>query len=69
MTIGFDKRTKKLSLTKTGIELENQLSDIQKEKIKKILINTNENDINGFKKILFAMIDNEGKNIFQKLNE
>ena len=27
------------------------------------------NDISGFKKILFAMIDNEGKNIFNKLNE
>ena len=67
--VGDDKRTKNLILTQTGIELEKKLSNIQITKIRNILQNANENDINGFKKILFAMIDSEGKKIFNKLNE
>ena len=69
MTVGSDKRTKNLTLTKVGIELEKKLSNIQITKIRNILLNACENDINGFKKILFAMIDSEGKIIFNKLNE
>ena len=61
MTVGSDKRTKNLILTQTGIELEKKLSNIQITKIRNILQNANENDINGFKKILFAMIDSEEK--------
>ena len=61
MTVGSDKRTKKLTLTEKGIELEKKLSNIQITKIRNILQNANENDINGFKKILFAMIDSEEK--------
>ena len=61
MTVGSDKRTKNLTLTKVGIELEKKLSNIQITKIRNILQNANENDINGFKKILFAMIDSEEK--------
>ena len=63
MTVGSDKRTKNLTLTKVGIELEKKLSNIQITKIRNILQNANENDINGFKKILFAMIDSEEKKI------
>ena len=69
MTVGSDKRTKNLTLTKIGIELEKKLSNIQITKIRNILQKANENDINGFKKILFAMIDSEEKKIFNKLNE
>ena len=69
MTVGIDKRTKNLTLTQKGIELEKKLSSIQITKIRKILQNADENNINGFKKILFAMIDSEGKKIFNKLNE
>ena len=68
MTVGIDKRTKNLTLTQKGIELEKKLSNIQITKIRNILLNADENNINGFKKILFAMIDSEGKKIFNKLN-
>ena len=51
---GIDKRTKSLSLTEKGINLEKKLSNIQIEKIKSIIKNAEENDVNGFKKILYS---------------
>ena len=69
MSVGNDRRTKVLKLTKKGIELEKKLSKIQITKLKNLLQNINENDINSFKKILFTMIGSNGKNIFNKLNE
>ena len=68
VSTGEDKRTKNLSLTKKGYELENRLSTIQIRKIKKILINANEDDINGFKTILYEMIDDKNKIKFDNLN-
>ena len=68
MAVGNDKRTKNLTLTEKGIELEKKLSDIQIIKLRSILQNADSNDINGFKKILFSMIDSEDKKIFNKLN-
>ena len=65
---GEDKRTKNLSLTKLGIDLENQLSKIQIDNIKNIFRKIDESDINGFKKILYAMIDDENKKIFDEIN-
>ena len=65
---GEDKRTKNLSLTKLGIDLENQLSKIQINNIKNIFKKFDESDINGFKKILYAMIDDENKKIFDEIN-
>ena len=65
---GEDKRTKNLSLTKLGIDLENQLSKIQTNNIKNIFRKFDESDINGFKKILYAMIDDENKKIFNEIN-
>ena len=65
---GEDKRTKNLSLTKLGIDLENQLSKIQINNIKNIFKKFDESDINGFKKILYAMIDDENKKIFNEIN-
>ena len=62
MTTGSDKRTKNLTLTQKGIEIEKKLSNIQIIKIRKILENSDENEIYGFKKILFEMINTEGKN-------
>ena len=69
VSTGSDKRTKILSLTKNGLDLETELSTIQIKKIKKIINNFNEEDINGFKKILYEMIDVENKRTFQHLNE
>ena len=69
VSAGFDKRTKNLSLTTKGIKLEQQLSEIQIRNIKKIFNKLNEKDINGFKKILYSMIDNETQKTFNELNK
>ncbi len=69
VSTGIDKRTKTLSLTNKGFDLEKQLSTIQINKIKKVINTFNEDDINGFKKILFGMIETDNKKIFQQLNE
>ena len=37
--------------------------------IRNILKNANENEIYGFKKILYAMINSEGQKIFNALNK
>ena len=69
VSIGEDKRTKKLCLTQKGLDLEAKLSKIQIDKIKSIINDAKEADINGFKKILYSMIDEKSKKIFNKLNE
>ena len=69
VSTGLDKRTKTLSLTKNGDNLENELSTIQINKIKKVINNFDNNNINSFKKILYQMIDNDNKKTFQNLNE
>lgn len=69
MSTGNDKRTKNLSLTKKGLELEKNLTKIQINKIKNIFKNSAEIDINGFKKILFSMIDRETQKKFKELNK
>ena len=68
VTIGYDKRTKNLSLTQKGINLEDELSTIQINKIKKIISKAEEKDINGFKRILYDMIDDDNKRKFNELN-
>ena len=69
VSIGEDKRTKKLCLTQKGLDLEAKLSKIQIDKIKSIINDAKESDINGFKKILYSMIDEKSKKIFNTLNE
>jgi DNA-binding MarR family transcriptional regulator len=69
VSTGLDKRTKTLSLTNKGINLEKELTKIQIIKIKNILKKCDEYHINGFKKILFEMIEVNNKNIFLKLND
>jgi DNA-binding MarR family transcriptional regulator len=69
VSTGLDKRTKILSLTRSGIDLENELSTIQIQRIKKIINNFNQEDINGFKRILYEMIEIDNKKTFQHLNE
>ena len=69
VSTGTDKRTKNLSLTSSGISLENKLSTIQIKKIKKVINNFNQEDIDGFKKILYEMIEIDNKKTFQHLNE
>ncbi|MDA9748586.1 MarR family transcriptional regulator [Pelagibacteraceae bacterium] len=68
LSTGEDKRTKKLSLSKKGQELEKTLSDIQIKKIYNVLKNFNEVDINGFKKVLFEMIDEKNQSKFFDIN-
>ena len=69
VSTGLDKRTKNLSLTSSGLSLENELSTIQIKKIKRIINNFNQKDIDGFKKILYEMIEIDNKKTFQHLNE
>ena len=68
VSTGDDKRTKKLSLTKKGMELEEKLTNIQTKRIRNVIKNAKEDDINGFKKILYAMIDINNQIQFDKLN-
>ena len=69
VSTGLDKRTKNLSLTSKGLSLENKLSTIQIQKIKKVINNFNQEDIDGFKKILYEMIEIDNKKTFLHLNE
>ena len=69
VSVGNDKRTKNLSLTKLGIEFEECLSKIQINNIKSVFRKINEVDINGFKKILYFMIDDNNKKIFNEINK
>ena len=68
VSAGIDKRTKNLSLTKKGGDLEKELSTIQVNKIRNVLKQFNEKDINGFKKILYAMIEEKNKKKFDEIN-
>ena len=68
VSAGIDKRTKNLSLTKKGGDLEKELSTIQITKIRNVLKQFNEKDINGFKKILYAMIEEKNKKKFDEIN-
>ena len=69
VSTGLDKRTKKLTLTEKGQELEKQLSNIQINKIKNVIKKENLSNINGFKKILYEIIDLKEKNLFNDLNK
>ena len=68
VSIGIDKRTKNLSLTKKGEDLEKELSTIQINKIRNVLKQFNEKDINGYKKILYTMIEEKNKKKFDEIN-
>ena len=68
VSAGIDKRTKNLSLTKKGEDLEKELSTIQINKIRNVLKQFKEKDINGFKKILYAMIEEKNKKKFDEIN-
>ena len=68
VSTGKDKRTKILSLTKKGIDLEKKLSNIQIIKIRNVIKNFDEKNINGFKKILYAMIEESNKKKFNEIN-
>ena len=68
LSVGDDKRTKKLILSKKGQELEKKLSEIQMKKIYNVLLKFNEIDINGFKKILYEMVDDKNKEKFDEIN-
>ena len=69
VSTGTDKRTKKLSLTEKGKKLENELSTIQIKKIREVINRFDVENINGFKQILYEMIDDKNKRIFQEIND
>ena len=68
LSVGEDKRTKKLILSKKGQELEKKLSEIQMKKIYNVLLKFKEIDINGFKKILYEMVNDDNKKKFDEIN-
>ena len=68
VAIGNDKRTKNLSLTKKGQDLEKKLSYIQINKIKNIIKFADEKNINGFKIILYEMLNEKNKKKFDEIN-
>tara|TARA_X000000368_G_C22863300_1_gene637522 strand:+ start:12 stop:497 length:486 start_codon:yes stop_codon:yes gene_type:complete len=69
VSIGSDKRTKTLSLTNKGLDLERELSNIQINKIKNAISKLHHEDINGFKRVIFEIIETDNKKIFNQLNE
>mgnify|MGYP001499405076 FL=1 len=69
VSTGTDKRTKKLSLTEKGKKLENELSTIQIKKIREVINRFDVENINGFKQILYEMIEDKNKRIFQEIND
>ncbi|PPR45124.1 MAG: hypothetical protein CFH18_00537 [Alphaproteobacteria bacterium MarineAlpha5_Bin8] len=69
VSIGNDKRTKNLSLTKKGLDLEKKLSAIQINKIKNIIKFADEDNINGFKIILYEMLNEKNKKKFDQIND
>ena len=69
VSIGTDKRTKNLSLTKKGRELENKLSNIQIIRIRNIIKSADEEEIKGFKMMLYKMIEDKNKIKFDELNK
>ena len=69
VSTGTDKRTKKLSLTEKGKKLENELSTIQIKKIREVINRFDVENINGFKQILYEMIEENNKKTFQEINE
>ena len=66
---GLDKRTKKLSLTKKGEDLEKQLSKIQINKIYNTIKKFDQKEVDAFKKVIFSMIEDENKKKFNKIND
>ena len=69
VSTGTDKRTKKLSLTEKGKKLENELSTIQIKKIREVINRFDVENINGFKQILYEMIEENNKKTFQEIND
>ena len=69
VSTGTDKRTKKLSLTDKGKKLENELSTIQIKKIREVINRFDLENINGFKQILYEMIEDNNKKTFQEIND
>ena len=68
LSTGEDKRTKKLTLSKRGYDLEKKLSNIQINKIYNVIKNFEESDINSFKKVLYKMIDINNQRKFDEIN-
>ena len=68
LTTGIDKRTKILTLTNKGQELEHQLSSIQISKLHNTLKKFNNSEIDAFKKVIFSIIEEKNRNKFAQIN-
>ena len=68
LAAGIDKRTKILTLTNKGQELEHQLSSIQISKLHNTLKKFNNSEIDAFKKVIFSIIEEKNKNKFAQIN-
>mgnify|MGYP000002799149 CR=1 FL=1 len=68
VTIGKDKRTKDLTLTIKGADLEKQLSTIQINKIKNLIKDSNEKEVSNFKIMLYKMINKKNQIKFDEIN-
>ena len=68
LAAGIDKRTKILTLTNKGQELEHQLSSIQISKLYNTLKKFNNSEIDAFKKVIFSIIEEKNKNKFAQIN-
>ena len=68
LAAGIDKRTKILTLTNKGQELEHQLSSIQISKLHNTLKKFNNSEIDAFKKVIFSIIEEKNRNKFAQIN-
>ncbi|TCP60343.1 DNA-binding MarR family transcriptional regulator [Rhodovulum bhavnagarense] len=64
-----DKRERHLFLTETGAELERQLSDAQRERMRAAYRAAGPEAVAGFRQVLEAMMDPEQRRHFQRLSD
>jgi DNA-binding MarR family transcriptional regulator len=64
-----DRRERHLYLTDKGRELERQLSDAQRERMRSAYRNAGPEAVSGFKKVLEAMMDSEQRRQYHSLRE
>ncbi|MCP4394193.1 MAG: MarR family transcriptional regulator [Alphaproteobacteria bacterium] len=60
----IDKRQRHLKLTKKGIELEQEMAEIQMSIISNVCKKVEDSDVDGFRKTLFTMLSDADKKIY-----
>jgi DNA-binding MarR family transcriptional regulator len=64
-----DKRERHLYLTESGLELERELSDAQRERMRAAFRQTGPEAVAGFRQVLEAMMDGDMRRHYAKLKE